>query len=142
MKLDTSKDRLHVVKELDARAAKIGDSFRNTDRYVVGDLIGLIAIREKLLTLQDMIQTESLWEETIGGVMDVDDETEETREKFVAICSRQAYIFLRIILAQQIERIMNFATNKFASRRLMKFQSDLRDTMDEMREVYAEIYGV
>lgn len=41
-----------------------------------------------------------------------------------------------------IERLVSFSTNKFASRRLMKFQSDLRDTMDEMREVYAEIYGV
>lgn len=57
MKLDTSKDRLHVVKEPDARAAKIGESFSNIDRYVIGD------------------------------IMDIEDEPEETREKFIAICA-------------------------------------------------------
>lgn len=141
MKLDTAQDRLCAVRELEFRAARIGDGFKNTGQYVIGDLLGLIAIQEKLNALADLIQTETLWEDAIGGMLGIEDADTELRERCVAICSSQAYVFLRSVLARHVESVVNFATNKFASRRLMKLQRDMRETMEKMREVYAERYG-
>lgn len=142
MKLDTSKDRLNVVKKLFNRAIKINDAFRQSGQYTFGDVLGVMAMMEKLNALEDTIKTEMILEDALDGVYKIKDESAETKEKFVAIFAGQTWFFLKTVLATRIDYMISFANNDFNDRKLMKFQKDFRETMIEMREAYAEIYGV
>lgn len=142
MKLDTSKDRLNVVKKLFNRAIKINDAFRQSGQYTFGDVLGVMAMMEKLNALEDNIKTEMILEDALDGVYKIKDESAETKEKFVAIFAGQTWLFLKKVLAIRIDYMISFANNDFNDRKLMKFQKDFRETMIEMREAYAEIYGV
>ena len=79
--IDTPDARLKVVMNLFNRAKKIDDVFRrNADRVNPGDVIGLIALTEKLSALQDLIHTESLWEEAFANMHKVGGVSEDVRK--------------------------------------------------------------
>lgn len=143
MKLDTSEDRLEAVKRLYARATKISDAFRRkSNRVSFGDVFGLMALMEKLNALEELIRTESFWEQAIQEIYDVEDVEEDTREKFVAATASNAYVFLKVILVTRVETLRNFTDNEYESRRLLEFQKEVYELMTALREVYEDIYGV
>ena len=139
-KINTPEERLEVVTKLFNRATKINDSFnRNINRVNFGDVLGLIAMMEKLTAIQDLIRTEDLWEKTFAAMENIADVDEKTRGKFVSAAVGNAYVFMRTILMQHIEDAVDFAENDFSDRRLMKFQKDFRATLTELLEVYEDI---
>ena len=138
--IDTPDARLKVVMNLFNRAKKIDDAFRrDADRLNPGDVIGLVALMERLTALQDLIHTESLWEEAFANMHKVSGVSEDVREKFIAASSHSVFVFVRMILMQRIELAIRFAQNDFSDRRLVKFQKDFRETLQEILEVYEGI---
>lgn len=139
-KIDTPEERLAVVTKLFNRASKLSDSFkRDGDRVSFGDVLGVMALMEKLTAIQDAIRTEALWEQTFAAMENIKDVDEKTRGKFVSAAVGNVYVFMRTILMQRIEFAIKFAENDFKDRRLVKFQKDFRDTLTELLEVYEDI---
>ena len=140
MKIDTPEERLAVVTKLFDRAAKLSDAFkRDADRVAFGDVLGLMALMEKLTAIQDVIRTEDLWEQTFAAMEKIEGVDETTRGKFVSAAVGNVYVFMRTILMQRIEAAINFADNDFGDRRLVRFQKDFRATLTALLEVYEDI---
>lgn len=141
--IDTPDARLKVITNLFNRAVKINDAFkRNADRVNPGDIVGLVALMEKLTALQDLIHTESLWEEAFANMHKVGGVSEDVREKFVSVATHSVFVFVRMILMQRIELAIRFAQNDFSDRRLMKFQKDFHATLNGMSDKYRQIYKI
>lgn len=139
-KIDTPEERLAVVTKLFHRAAKIDDAFkRDADRTSFGDVLGVMALMEKLTAIQDAIRTEVLWEQTLAAMENIKDVDEKTRGKFVSAAVGNVYVFMRTILMQRIEFAIKFAENDFSDRRLVRFQKNFRATLTELLEVYEDI---
>ena len=140
-KLDTSKDRLNTVMKLFVTARTVDDYFqRNRSRTSFGDLLGFIAMMEKLTALEDFIKTEIILEDSLCGMLNV--ENTEARKEFVSIFGSGVERFLKNILIERIDQMISFASNNFDSRRLMKFQTEYRETMMALRDRYKELYGI
>ncbi|MBR3747321.1 MAG: hypothetical protein IKP64_06295 [Selenomonadaceae bacterium] len=142
MKLDTSKDRLSLVKKFYLRGGRIGSELRKARQINFGDVFGLMAMMEKLDSLEEMIRTERILEETAINLLKVPDETAETRKKFSETFGDGAENFLKTILLPRIDALINFTDNDFVSKRLMDFQKDLREGMTELLDKYKEIYEI
>ncbi len=140
MKLDTSKDRILAVRKFYLRGEKIDSDFRSAKRVNFGDVLGLIAIMEKLSALEDIVRTETIFERTAVEMLNVPDETNDTRNKFAATFATGAEIFLNRVLIPRVEALINFTDNDFSNKRLLKFQKDLRDGMTQLRDKYREVY--
>ena len=140
MKFDTSKDRILAVRNFYLRAEKIDSDFRNARKINFGDILGLMAIMEKLVALEDLIRTEAIFERTALELLNVPDESEDTRKKFASTFATGAEFFLDKVLIQRVESVINFTDNNFSDRRLMKFQKDLREGMTALREKYRDVY--
>ena len=143
--LDTNSGRLKVVMDLYDRAKKIADDFRENEQTkpaTFGDILGVTVMMERLMALREFVRTEGILRVAIEGVHKVADVSEETREKFVSVFAGQSWVFIRVILCGHIERTINFADNKFNDSRLNDFQKDFRETLEELRDCYADIYGV
>lgn len=142
MKFDTSKDRRNVVKNLFKRAARVDDGFRrDPSRISFGDILGLMVMMEKLTALEDLITIEMILEGSLCDMLDVDDESEATRQKFVKIFGDGVENFLKHGLLDRLDNMINFANNNFGDRRLVKFQTEFRETLTTLREKYHEVYG-
>lgn len=141
-KLDTSKDRLHTVKNLFNRAVKIAEAFNKNNKDEFGDVLGLMAIMEKLSGLEDAISTEIFFEDALNEMMDIKGEREDTRQKFLSPFAQQSEQFMKSILVQRIEGIIHFTNNFYKNQQLAEFQADLSEAMVAMRKKYAEIYHV
>lgn len=141
-KLDTSKDRLQTVKNLFNRAVKIAEAFKKNDKDEFGDVLGLMAIMEKLSGLEDAISTEIFFEDALNEMMDIKGEREDTRQKFLSPFAQQSEQFMKSILVQRIEGIIHFTNNFYKNQQLAEFQADLSEAMVAMRKKYAEIYHV
>lgn len=142
MKLDTSKDRILAVRNLYLRGEKIDSDFRNARQINFGDVLGLTAIMEKLVALEELIRTEIIFERTTVELLNVSDETDETRKKFASTFAMGAEFFLDRVLIPRIDSVTKFADNKFSDRRLVKFQKDLREKMTALRDKYKEVYKI
>ena len=142
MKLDTSKDRILAVRNLYLRGEKIDSDFRNARQINFGDVLGLTAIMEKLVALEELIRTEIILERTAVELLNVSDETDETRQKFASTFATGAEFFLDRVLIPRIDSVTKFADNKFSDRRLLKFQKDLREKMTALRDKYKEVYKI
>ena len=142
MKLDTSKDRILAVRKFYLRGEKIDSDFRNAQRVNFGDVLGLTAIMEKLVALEELVRTEIIFERTAVELLNVPDETSETRQKFASTFATGAEFFLDRVLLHRVESVMKFADNKFSDRRLLKFQKDLREGMTHLRDRYKEVYKI
>lgn len=142
MKLDTSKDRALLVKKFYLRGDRLNMEFRNAKQFSFGDVFGLMAMMEKIVALEELIRTERILEETAIHLLNVPDETAETRQKFSETFGGGAEIFLKSILLPRIDALINFTVNDFANKRLMRFQKDLREGMTELRDKYKEIYQI
>ena len=140
MKLDTSKDRILAVRKFYLRGEKIDSDFRSAKRVNFGDVLGLIAIMEKLSALEDIVRTETIFERTAVELLNVPDESNDTRKKFAATFATGAEIFLNRVLIPRVEALINFTDNDFSNKRLLKFQKDLRDGMTQLRDKYREVY--
>lgn len=140
---DTPEERLAVVTKLFHRASKISDVFkRKEDRVSFGDVLGLMALMEKLTAIQDVIRTEALWEQTFADMENIKDVSEDVREKFFSTVAGNGYVFIRTVLMQRMETAVSFANNDFNDRQLMKFQKDFRETLSGMCEKYRQIYKI
>ena len=142
MKLDTSKDRFNLVRKFYLRGEKIDNDFRNARQVNFGDILGLMAIMEKLTALEDLVRTEMILERTTIELFNVPDETDDTRQKFASTFATGAELFLDRILLGRIDSLIKFADNKFTDRRLLKFQKDLREAMTQLRDRYKEVYNM
>ena len=142
MKFDTSKDRRNVVKNLFKHAARVDDGFRrDPSRVNFGDILGLMVMMEKLTALEDLITIEIILEGSLCDMLEVDDESEATRQKFVKIFGGSVENFLKFVLIDRLDAMINFADNRFSDRRLAKFQTEFRETLTTLREKYKEVYG-
>ena len=142
MKLDTSKDRIMAVRKFYLRGEKIDSDFRNARRVNFGDVLGLTAIMEKLIALEELVRTEIIFERTAVELLNVPDETSDTRKKFASTFATGAELFLDRVLIHRVESLIKFADNDFTSKRLMRFQKDLRDGMTQLRDRYKEVYKI
>ena len=142
MKLDTSKDRFNLVRKFYLRGEKIDSDFRNARQVNFGDILGLMALMEKLTALEDLVRTEMILERTAIELFNVPDETDDTRQKFAATFATGAELFLDRILFGRLDSLIKFADNKFSDRRLLKFQKDLREAMTQLRDRYKEVYNM
>ena len=140
MKLDTSKDRILAVRNLYLRGEKIDSDFRNAGRVNFGDILGLTAIMEKLVALEELVRTEIIFERTAVALLNVPGETDATRKKFASTFATGAELFLDRVLIPRVDSLIKFADNKFSDRRLSRFQKDLRDKMTLLRDKYKEVY--
>ena len=139
MKLETSVDRLQTVKKLLSSAAKISDHFRTSEEHTFGDILGLMAMMEKLTALGDLIRTEIILEELFNDALRLKD---GNRDKLSDIFRERTRAFLQTILIRRIETAGDFCTNDFSSSKLMKFQAEMRETMTALRGRYKEIYKI
>ena len=142
MKLDTSKDRIMAVRKFYLRGEKIDSDFHKAQRVDFGDVLGLIAIMEKLIALEELIRTEIIFERTAVELLNVPDETSETRNKFAATFASGAEFFLDRVLIHRVDSLIKFTDNNFSNRRLMRFQKDLREGMTALRDRYKEVYKI
>lgn len=142
VKLDTSKDRLATVKNFFNRAMKINDVFRSGEQVEFGDVLGLMAIMEKLTGLEDAISTEIYFEDALNDMMDIKSEREDTRQKFLSPFAQQSEHFMKTILVRRIDSLLSFTTNRYKNQLLVDFQADLSAAMVDLRKKYAEIYHV
>lgn len=143
LKLDTSKDRRAAVKKLFTRAMKTDNEIRLKGEPVnFGDILGLMAMMEKLTALEDLIATENVLENSLNDMLDVKDESDETREKFIGIFGGGIRIFLEEILLPHVDSMINFAINDFSNRRVNKFQTEFRETLTALRDKYNDIYKI
>ncbi len=142
MKLDTSKDRFRLVRNLYLRGERINTDFRNAEQVNFGDVLGLMVIMEKIVALEELVHTEIILEHTAVELLNMPDESDETRNKFASSFATGAEIFMSKILIQRVESVIKFADNKFSDRRLAKFQKDIRDRLTALRDRYKEIYNI
>lgn len=143
MKLDTSKDRRAAVRRLFSRAMKTDNEIRIKGEPVnFGDIFGLMAMMEKLTALEDLIATETVLENSLNNMLDVKDESEAAREKFIGIFGGGIRIFLAEILLSKIDSMINFADNDFSNRRVNKYQKEFRENLTALRERYNELYKI
>ena len=142
MKLDTSKDRLLFVKKFYLRGERLDNEFRNANRVSFGDVFGLMAMMEKIVSLEELIRTERILEDTAVNLLKVPEETAETRKKFSETFGDGAEIFLQTILLPRINALINFTDNAFVNKRLSKFQKDLHEGMTALLNKYKEIYEI
>ena len=140
MKLDTPEERLAFVTNLFDCGAKIDDAFRrNFNRINFGDVLGLIALMEKLTAIQDLIQSEKLLEQILVDMNNIKDVDERTRGKFLLAAGGNIHVFRQTLLMQRIESAIDFADNDFGDRRLVKFQKDFRETLTKLLKFYEDI---
>lgn len=142
MKLNTSKDRFLVVRNLYLRGERINSDFRNAEHVNFGDVLGLMVIMEKLVALEELVHTEIILEHTAVELLNVPDESENTRKKFASAFATGAEFFLTKILIQRVESVIKFADNDFSDRRLSKFQKDIRDKLTALRDRYKAVYNI
>lgn len=142
IKFDTSRDRLEVVLNFFKRGIQIDESFRNDDHPNFGDIMGLMATLEKLTALEDAINTEIFFEDAINDMLDVKDETKETRNKFFTPFAQQSERFMKNILVKRIEQVISFTATEYVDERLINFSAELGEAMVTLRKKYAEIYHV
>lgn len=142
VKLDTSKDRLATVKSFFNRAMKINDVFRSGEQVEFGDVLGLMAIMEKLTGLEDAINTEIYFEDALNDMMDIKSEREDTRQKFLSPFAQQSEHFMKTILVRRIDGLIGFTDNRYRNQQLIDFQAELSTAMVDLRKKYAEIYHV
>ena len=142
MKLDTSKDRFLVVRNLYLRGERINSDFHNAERVNFGDVLGLTVIMEKLVALEELVHTEIILERTALELLNLPDESDKTRKKFASTFATGAELFLTKILIQRVESVIKFADNNFSDRRLAKFQKDVRDRLTALRDRYKEVYNI
>lgn len=142
IKFDTSRDRLEVVLKFFKRGIKLDESFKTGERPSFGDIMALMMTLEKLTALEDAIHTEIFFEDALNDMLDVKNETKDTRKKFFAPFAQQSERFMKNILVKRIEQVISFTANVFFDGRLINFSTELGDAMVALRKKYAEIYHV
>ena len=143
--LESNLNKIKLVTKLYERAKEIDDDFRKkekTNPVSFGDLFGLMVMMEKLTALRDLLVTEKILENAGDAPHKLEGLSESVIDEFVFIFKGQRYMFVKMVLAQRLRSMANFANNKFEDERLMEFQKDFREIMEELLDFYVKTYDL
>lgn len=142
MKLDSVNDRAKVIDNLLKKSFKLDEMFihgeENND-----DWIANMEILRNLISISDMIHTETIFLDTLDEMKNVHSRNTEDKEIYLSIVYENLVHFVDVLLLHLLEHSFDDLNNwEFNAEVGKKFHKEVSKKLDALIKKYQDIYDL